>query len=404
MSAQQSLLQAASKNAELLQGLNETEYASSALGQSQAYLNDLDREIKACNSEVQRLESKTATELRDHKKYAESNTRRFLHRAMGKQEQFAEKASKEEREYVEALAAENQAKSQREEWIKTRDEARKRHGTLLDTDRTHKRLQAELDALYNSIFTGPSPEFPGEDEKETAMREAIDAFKAAKQRHEAELQAVNCLQEADRFMTEALRSLDDARSASRMDMLGGGTLSDMMERNALSKAQNATEKAKMLVQQARRFSPGFQGFGNINIAHGHVMSDIMFDNIFSDMAQHDRIKDSQAQAEREAQILRSARLKARERSDQYQQEATAALTRLETSRRELQQIRQDTFERLARSPTYDQAETPGGLDRPPSYDQAETFEMLARPPTFDQAETPEGLARPPTYEQAFQYQ
>ncbi|KAL8846036.1 MAG: hypothetical protein Q9221_008849 [Calogaya cf. arnoldii] len=369
MSAQHSLLQAASKNAELLQGLNETEYASSALEQSQAYLNDLDREIKVCDSEVQRLESKTATELKDHKKYAEPSTRRFLHRAMGKKEHFAEKASKEEREYVEALAAESQARSRREEWIKARDEARKHHATLQDIDRTHKRLQAELDALYNFIFTGPSPEFPGEDEKEFAMREAKDAFNTAKQRHEAELRAMKCLQDAERFMTEALQLLDDARSASRMDMLGGGTLSDMMERNALSKAQNATEKVKMLVQQAQRFSPDIQGFGNIDIAHGHVMSDIMFDNIFSDMAQHDRIKDSQAQAQREAQTLGNAILKARERSNQFQQEATAAMNRLETSRRELQQVRQDTFERLARPPTYDQADTSEGLPRPLSYEQ-----------------------------------
>lgn len=279
-----------------------------------------------------------------------------MHRAVGKKQQFAEKASKEEREYVKALAAENQAKSRLGEWIKNRDEARKHHATLENTDRIHKSLQAELDALYNSIFAGPSPEFPGEDQKEFAMREAKDAFNTAKQRHEAELQAVKCLQDAERFMTQALQSLDNARSASRMDMFGGGTLSDMMERDALTKAQNATDKVKMLVQQAQRLSPDIQDLGNIDISHGHVMSDIMFDNIFSDMAQHDRIKDSQAQAQREAQTLRGAFLKAQQRSKQLQQEATVALTRLEISRRELQQIRQDTFERVAQPPpTYDQA-------------------------------------------------
>ncbi|KAL8875633.1 MAG: hypothetical protein Q9198_006038 [Flavoplaca austrocitrina] len=356
MSAQQALVEAASKNAELLQRINETEYASSALQQSQTYLNDLDREIKNWNSEIQRLELKTASEFKDHKKYAESTARRFMHRAAGKKEQFAEKASKEEREYVEALAAENQAKSRHEEWVKNRDEARKQHAMLEDTDRTHKRLQAELDSLYDSIFAGPSPEFPGEDQKEFAMRQAKDAFNTAKQRHEAELQAVNCLRDAERFMTQALQSLDDARSHSRMDMFGGGTISDMMERDALSKAQNATDKVKMLVQQAQRLSPDVQGLGDINIDQGHAMSDIMFDNIFSDMAQHDRIKDSQAQAQREAQTLRNASMRTQERSKQLQQEAATALTRLETSRRELQQIRQDAFEKVAGPPpTYDQA-------------------------------------------------
>lgn len=289
MSTQDTLLQAASKNAELLQRLNQTAHASSASQQYQAYLDDLDREIENCNSEIKQLEAKTTAELSDHKKYADSTMRRFMHRAVGRKERFAEKASKEEREYVEALAAENQAKSRREEWIKDRDEARKERAEFEHTDRIHKNLQAELDALYDSIFEGPSPDFPGEDEKELALRQASDAFNRVKGKHEAEIQAVKCLTDATRFMSQALFSLDDARSHSRIDMLGGGTLTDMMERDALSRAQTATDKAKMLVSQAQRLSPDVQSLGDTNIPHGHVMSDIMFDNIFSDRAQHDRI-------------------------------------------------------------------------------------------------------------------
>ncbi|KAL8917309.1 MAG: hypothetical protein Q9208_008030 [Pyrenodesmia sp. 3 TL-2023] len=359
MSAQQLLVQAASKNTELLRGLHETEYASSALQQSQAYLDDLDREIGRCDAQIKQLEAKTTTELEDHKKYAESTARRFMHRAVGKKERFAEKASKEEREYIEALAAETQAKSRRAEWVKKRDEAKKHRAQLENVSMTYKKLQAELDALYNTIFSGPSPDFPGEDQKEWAFREAKDAFDNAKRNHEAEVQAVRCLQDAQQFMSQALEHLHEARSHSRMDMFGGGTLSDMMERDALSKAQNATDKIKMLVDQAQRLSPAIQGLGSIDISHGHVMGDIVFDNIFSDMEQHDRIKESQAQAEKEARTLQDLVAKAQQRSGQLQQEANAALTRLETSRKELQQIRQDAFERLAHPPAYDQSVSQG---------------------------------------------
>lgn len=140
-----------------------------------------------------------------------------------------------------------------------------------------------------------------------------------------------------------------------MDMFGGGTLTDVMEREALSRAQNATDKVQMLVSQAHRLSPAIHGLGNIDISHGHAMSDIMFDNIFSDMAQHDRIKGSQAQAEKEARTLKDMLAKAQQRSGQYQQEVNAALGRLETARRELQQIRQDTFERVARPPAHNES-------------------------------------------------
>ncbi|KAI4288877.1 MAG: hypothetical protein L6R35_001857 [Caloplaca aegaea] len=355
MSTQELLIQAASKNAELLQGLNDTAYASSAIQQSQAYLSDIDRETKDCDAQVRSLESKTKTKLADHKKYAESTARRFMHRAVGKKEKFAEKVSKEEREYVEALAEENQAKSRRGEWVKNRDEARKHHAELEGINSTHRRLQAELDALYDSIFAGPTPEFADEDQKEWALRQASDALNDAKRRHEAEAQAVKCLHDADRFMNEALRAFDDARNYSRVDMFGGGTLTDIMERRALSRAQSAADKVKMMVAEAQRLVSDIQDLGNIDIPHGHIMSDIIFDNIFTDMAQHDRIKNSQAQAQREARNLKDLLGRTQQRSGHLLQEANAASARLETSRKELQQIRQDTFERVARPPTHDQA-------------------------------------------------
>ncbi|CAO1600171.1 hypothetical protein XANCAGTX0491_003874 [Xanthoria calcicola] len=356
MSAQQSLLEAASKNAELLRGLNETESASSSLEQLQAYLDDLDREINVCNTEIQHLEKKTAAELKDHKKYAESITSRFIHRAVGKSEQFAEKASKEEREYVEAVAAENQAKSRLEEWTKKRDEARKQHATLENTNKTHQRLQSELDALYNSIFAGPTPDFPGEDQKESAVREAKEAFDFVKQQHEAEFQAAKCLVDAECFIIKALRWLEKAHDFSRTDMRGCGTFSDMLERNTLSEAQHAMDKVKMLVRQAQRLSPDIPGLGNFDISQGYEMNAIILDDIFGDMARHGRINNCQAQAQKEAQALSVASTKARDRSQQLEQEAADASTRLETARRELQRIRREAFESFeGPPPTYDEA-------------------------------------------------
>lgn len=352
MSAHELLVQAASKNAELLHGLNQTQYATSALRQSKAYLSDLDREIQQCDQQIKPLEAKTRSERADHKKYEESTMRRFLYRAGGKKERWTEKASKEEREYVEALNAETQAKSRLEEWNKNREIARQSHAELQTVANTHNKLQAELDALYNSIFAGPSPEFPGEDQKEWTFREARDIFDGAKQRHEAEIQAARCLQEAEVFMRVALESMADARMNSRMDMWGGGGLTDMMERDALHRAQDATDKVHMLVSQAQRISPGTQGLGPIHIAHGHL-TEIFFDNIFSDMNMHDNIKRSQAQCENEAMRLRQLIAATKDKSDYLGMEAGQAFNRLEIARRELQQIRQATFERLAQPPAYE---------------------------------------------------
>jgi len=75
-------------------------------------------------------------------------------------------------------------------------------------------------------------------------------------------------------------------------MFGGGAMTDMMERNVLSSAEGYASQAQILVQQAMMASPQVQPIGEISIAHGSIMSDVIFDNIFTDMAFHDKIKAS----------------------------------------------------------------------------------------------------------------
>jgi hypothetical protein len=84
-------------------------------------------------------------------------------------------------------------------------------------------------------------------------------------------------------------------------------MADMMERNALVNAQGNASQVEILVNQAMRASPpprGVQPIGRIDIARGFVaififiyivlisfphsslLSDVFFDNIFTDMAFH----------------------------------------------------------------------------------------------------------------------
>ena len=89
-------------------------------------------------------------------------------------------------------------------------------------------------------------------------------------------------------------------------------MADMMERNALVNAQGNASQVEILVSQAMRASPpprGVQPIGRLDIARGFVascilflfpflliptlsfpysslLSDVFFDNIFTDMAFH----------------------------------------------------------------------------------------------------------------------
>lgn len=69
MSAQDRLRQGAGRNATLLQGLSETEYAVSALSESQAYIGDLSREISQCNRQLRTLSLGTKREKEEHDHY-----------------------------------------------------------------------------------------------------------------------------------------------------------------------------------------------------------------------------------------------------------------------------------------------------------------------------------------------
>jgi hypothetical protein len=69
----------------------------------------------------------------------------------------------------------------------------------------------------------------------------------------------------------------------------------MMERDALSQASVGISEALRHMDEARRLQPAVTHLREIHVDMGHLVSDVMFDNIFSDMAQHDRIKASNNQ-------------------------------------------------------------------------------------------------------------
>ncbi|KAI7321000.1 hypothetical protein KC315_g9236 [Hortaea werneckii] len=129
-----------------------------------------------------------------------------------------------------------------------------------------------------------------------------------------------------------------------------------MERDALSKAQNQVTQALRHMDDARKVQSLIQPLDAINIDQGHFISDVMFDSIFTDMAQNDRIKASEAQVERAvAQLEKTQVPEQQERVRRSKTEVLLAGQRLESARMELQRIRAEAFEKLV------------GDDQPPEY-------------------------------------
>src|SRR5690348_4538739 len=92
----------ASKNAELLNTLRETDYAVSGYPQSTDYLNGLKSEISLAEGTLRKASQTVAFEYADHQKYRDSHVRRIAYKLSGKKDKFADQASKEEKEWLDA--------------------------------------------------------------------------------------------------------------------------------------------------------------------------------------------------------------------------------------------------------------------------------------------------------------
>ncbi|KAI1814703.1 hypothetical protein GGS20DRAFT_394421 [Poronia punctata] len=345
------LRNAAPRNKQLLEILSNTDHAAEAIEQQKRYLADLEVQIRDVKRRVGVLGHEKFKERKDHEKYRDSVMKRFAYKVSGKREKFAAKAEKEEKEYYEALEKLHQATTQRDELLNMKEEGLRALSDLEGENARHQEAQKELDMLYASIFEGPTPNFPEEDEMERRMGGIMREYNIASSKLEQDRQVQRLLDHADKRIKESLACIEDALDYSRWDMFGGGSATDMMERNALHKAEMELIQAQLLVTQAQHFSPDVRNLPSVNVASGSLMSDILFDNIFTDMEFHDKIKQSRLDIERCRDVLSEQLEAARRRCQASERKAKTQSDLLKNAREELQTVRQRIFE------------TPEGVER-----------------------------------------
>ncbi|KAK6842039.1 hypothetical protein PG987_002899 [Apiospora arundinis] len=335
----------AERNRVLLSILSETDHALPTLQQHESYLSDLERQRKDAAQWVKEVDKMRKKELKEHIKYRDSVMKRFAYKVSGNKDKFEEKAAKEEREYFDVLQDEHKAKEQEKNLNALYEAAMVQRTELQGMMSRHNSAQHDLDTLYDAIFDGPTPEFPEEDNKEQAAKEALQAYHDTRVRAEGEVEVIQTLSEVVKHLDEGLYRIEDALDHSRMDMFGGGTINDMMERSALHKAELATQEAQRLMHQAQRLSNGqVTRMLPVHIAQGDILSDVVFDNIFTDMAFHDKINASRTEVQRCRLDVDCQLADARSRFRQLDQAVQEKAQGLKTARTELQHAREVIFE------------------------------------------------------------
>lgn len=157
--------------------------------------------------------------------------------------------------------------------------------------------------------------------------------------------------------------MEDALHYSRSDMIIGGHYPDIKKREALSGVQMAILESLRHMDEARRQQEAIKAFDDVNIDNGHILSDVMFDNIFSNMAMHDRIKSGDEQLRRATKHTEGEIQKQLERAGEAKRLLKSALEGKEDARKELQNIRAEAFARVL------SGGEPGGGEGLPPYQE-----------------------------------
>jgi len=316
------------------------------LEQQNAYVADLDRQIASTTKRATTLKHKTAAELKDHEKYRDSTMRRFAHKATGRKEKFADKAAKEEKEYFDAMQAQKSAEDELTYLQQLHSEAQTACTQYQQSADRHKDLQSQLDALYNSIFAGPTPDFPAEDNAEQTVTNAQQHLSTLHQSLSREKHILFLLGQLVTKLSEARNALSAAYDMSQWDMFGGGTMSSMQKRSHLERAESCIQQVRMLQDQLQHMESGVPVLEIQSIEVGSIWSDVVFDNIFTDMDMHEKIKGSMGRVDRlgnqGGEIVRGREDKLRG----IEQEVKTAEGRLKDARGELQRVREEAFAKV----------------------------------------------------------
>lgn len=347
-SVQTALAAAATKNTTLLQILTATDHAAPVLPAQRELLANLTLAASESSKRLARFTERRLKEFQDHEQYRDSLVRRFAAKATGLGKKFEEKAAKEEREYFEVLSKEEEIRAYNTD-VKRQVEEVTAYIEDLERDKErNEAAQRELNELYEGIFRGRTEGMPEEDEVEGDVQVKLGVWREVKGREAKQEGAVGLVRAAKGRMANAVKAMDEALVHSTDDLWGGGRYTDMMERNALQKAEREMGAARMAVWQARQMDPMVEELKGFEVMSWQdFISDVLIDTPFTDYEFHKKIKASAEEVREMAAVVDRILAEANARHQLLLGELRVSEKDLQKSRDNLQRIRAAVFERFA---------------------------------------------------------
>lgn len=211
------------------------------------------------------------------------NLTAFYYRVTGK---MGEKLSKEEQEAYAAAVRYDTAKSELQAVNEEIERYRKQLSDLSGCGREYQALLEEKKEEIKKTGTSDAVRIMETEEK--------IAFLKTRQK---ELEEAVCAgRRAQDITVDIMNSLDEAKSWSTIDIIGGGFVSDMIKYDALGKAKTMTDQLQLALHNFRTeladVTEEIHGDIYTEISSTLCFADYFFDNLFTDWLVRSKINES----------------------------------------------------------------------------------------------------------------
>ena len=231
--------------------------------------NELHRSMRQEQEDVERLNSRNLTAL--------------YYRVTGK---MGEKLSKEEQE---AYAAAVRYDTAEKELLSVNEEIERCRDQLSDLSGCGRRYDALIEEKKEEIKKTGSPDA-------VRIMEIEEKIGFQKSRQKELEEAVRAGRRAQDITVEIKNHLDEAKSWSTVDIIGGGILSDVIKYDAIGKAKGMTDQLQLALHSFRTeladVTEELHGDVDTEISSALCFADYFFDNLFTDWLVRTRINES----------------------------------------------------------------------------------------------------------------
>jgi len=300
MATAETILHAGPQYLALQNTLSETSWAVVALPDVHRRLQEARAAAHQTQETIRSFDEKSKYQLSRFNNLKHNTVKKAWYRTQGKLE---EKLKQEEIQWLKRYEEVQAAKARGQEQDAKVEELAGFHNSCKKVNTLHATAKRKLDGLLETLFSGPTPSFPTEDELEQNLALARQRLHEMKDIAKKQVRIVDELQAAEKCLIASIGQLQVALDMNTYDMFTHGAYADWATHSSLAQARDFSAKAQYYVAEVRRLDPSVPHLGDMRIEQDNFVFNLVFDNIFTELRVREIIQESFLKIDRAKRIL-----------------------------------------------------------------------------------------------------